>query len=287
MLNLDLTPDSLRRLAQGYFEYDDYIKNDHGVATKILSISDMHVPFQLPIELLSEHKNSIDILQINGDVVDSQSLSKFVKLYRTSPIEEIIQGRKYLIDLINYIQPKKVVCNFGNHDERLGVYLAKNLDCDISELLPLTSLEYIFEDGFTHYNRIVGEKTFYDPLINIFESVDIQFVHDWKCKIGKTWFVHPIAYRSGTLATCEKVKDYLQDTQKDSFDCVCVAHTHAVGDSKKGFIRLLEQGAYADVTKMRYADGRLCKPQKEGYAIICQDERGCIINEKTKVVVLN
>ena len=53
-----------------------------------------------------------------------------------------------------------------------------------------------------------------------------------------------------------------------------MAHTHSVGDTKKGFIRLLEQGAFADVTKMNYMDGRLAKPQKEGFAIICQDKDG-------------
>lgn len=34
-------------------------------------------------------------------------------------------------------------------------------------------------------------------------------------------------------------------------------------------------------------DGRLTKPQKEGFTIICQDKDGHLIESKTKVVTLN
>ena len=130
MLGLNITPDQLRKQAVGYEEYDNYIHGYQGVATTILSVSDLHVPFQLPYELLKDYRG-VDILQINGDVVDCQALSKFSKQYRISPMEEMIQGRQYLIDLIEYIRPKKVICNYGNHDKRFANYFAKNLDTDI------------------------------------------------------------------------------------------------------------------------------------------------------------
>lgn len=286
-LGLDVSADHLRKTAYGLIEYDEYIHSFGGVATTILSISDMHIPFELPINILSEYAGKIDILQINGDVVDCQSLSKFSKQYRISPMEEIISGRKYLIDLINYIKPKKVICNYGNHDKRLATYFAKNLDSDILELLPDTSLELIFEDGFRHYDKRLGTKVYYEPLANVFDDIEIVYVNDWKTKIGKTWFVHPLAFRQGILSTCDKAKDYLQDVDKESFDCVVMAHTHSVGDSKKGYIRLFEQGAFCDVEKMNYMDGRLTKPQKEGFAIICQDKEGNLIQDKSKVIILN
>lgn len=287
MLGLTITPDQLRKQAVGYEEYDDYIHGFSGVATTILSISDLHVPFQLPKELLSEYVNRVDILQINGDVVDCQALSKFSKQYRISPMEEMIQGRQYLIDLIEYIKPKKVVCNYGNHDKRFATYFAKNLDTDILELLPDTSLELIFVDGFRHYDKRSKSKVWYEPLCNVFDDVEIEYIDDWKTKIGKTWFVHPLAYRQGALSTAEKAKDYLQDKYKEPFDCLVMAHTHAVGDAPKGYIRLIEQGAFADVDKMNYMDGKLTKPQKEGFAIICQDKDGNLIQNKSKVTALN
>lgn len=287
LLGLDIHPDSLRKMAYGYIEYDDYVNGFNGVATTILSISDLHIPFQLPKEILSDYVSKIDILQINGDIVDCQALSKFSKQYRISPMEEIIEGRKYLIELINYIHPKKVICNYGNHDVRFANYFAKNIDTDILELLPNTSIELIFETGFKHYDKRNKTKIWYEPLKNVFDNIEIIYVDDWKTKIGKTWFVHPLAYRSGLLATCDKAKDYLQDTDKDGFDAVVMAHTHSVGDSKKGYIRLIEQGAFAYVDQMNYSDGRLTRPQKEGFAIICQDKNGYLIQDKTKVIVLN
>lgn len=259
----------------------------NGVALTILSISDLHIPFQLNYELLKDYRNKIDILQLNGDIVDCQALSKFSKQYRISPMEEIIQGRQYLIELINYLIPTKVVCNYGNHDKRFANYFSKNLDSDVLELLPDTSLELIFVDGFKHYDKRCGAKISYEPLKDIFEDIEIEYVDDWKCRIGKTFFVHPLAYRSGMLATADKAKDYLQDTYRESFDCVVMAHTHKVGDSSKGYIRLFEQGAFADVKKMNYVDGRLLPPQKSGFAIICQDEDGNLIQDKSKVITIN
>lgn len=256
-----------------------------GVATKILSISDLHIPFQLDYTLLKDYRN-VDILQINGDVVDCQALSKFSKQYRISPMEEIIQGRQYLIDLIEYIHPKKVVCNYGNHDKRFAAYFAKNLDSDILELMPDTSLELIFVDGFRHYDKRSKSKVWYEPLCNVFEDIEIEYVDDWKSKIGKTIFAHPLAYRSGMLATADKAKDYLQDTVKEPFDCVVMAHTHKIGYSKKGYIKLFEQGTFADVKKMDYVDGRLMAPQQSGFAFICQDKEGNLLHEKSRVIVL-
>ena len=76
-----------------------------------------------------------------------------------------------------------------------------------------------------------------------------------------------MAYRQGTLATCERAKNYLQETDKDGFDCVVMAHTHKVGDTKKGFIRLFEQGSCSHVEEMEYMDGRLTDPQKKALAL--------------------
>ena len=287
LLNIDMSADHLRKTAYGLIEYDDYIHGFGGVATTILSISDLHVPFQLPINTFSDYVGKVDILQINGDVVDCQALSRFSKQYRISPMEEMIQARQYLIDLIEYIKPKKVVVNFGNHDKRFANYFAKNLDTDALELLPDTSLELILVDGFKHYDKRSKTKTKYEPLIDVFDDIEIEYIDDWKCKIGKTWFVHPLAYRSGTLATCEKAMDYLHRTDRESFDCVVLGHTHAYGDTKKGFVRLLEQGACCYVEKMNYMDGRLTAPQKMGFAVVCQNENGDIINDKSKVIKLN
>ena len=104
-LNMNVSADHLRKTAYGIVEYDDYINGFTGVATRILSISDLHIPFQLPITTFCDYVGNVDILQINGDVLDCQSLSKFPKQYRISPMDEMVETRKYLLNLIEYIKP--------------------------------------------------------------------------------------------------------------------------------------------------------------------------------------
>ena len=287
LLGLDISADHLRKVAYGYIEYDNYIHGYDGVATRILSISDLHYPYQLPVTTFSDFIGKIDILNINGDVIDNQAISSFPKQYRLSPMEEMIGGRQYLIELIEYIKPKKVVVNYGNHDKRFANYLAKNLDTDLLELMPDTSLELIFIDGFHHYNKRTKSKTYYEPLYKVFSDIEIEYIDDWKCKIGKTWFMHPILYRKGTLATVEQAMNYLYKTDRETFDCVCLGHTHAVGDTEKGYVRLFEQGACCFVEKMNYMDGKLTNPQKKGFVLICQNENGDLIRDKSKVIVLD
>lgn len=286
VLGLDITKDQLRKQAVGYFEYDEYIHGYNGVANRILAISDLHIPFQLPKETFSQYVGVTDILVINGDILDCQALSKFPKMYRISPMEEIITARQYLIDLIGYISPKKVILTYGNHDIRMGSYFAKNLDSDILELQPNNAIELIVEDGFRHYDKMNKTKTYYPPLQEVID-IPIVYANDWKVKVGKTWFVHPLAYRSGILSTVAKAKSYLQDTDTEMFDAVIMAHTHKVGETKIGNVSLYEQGACCYVDKMSYTDGRMQQPQKEGFMFICQDEDGNLIKDKTKLIELN
>lgn len=275
----------VRRRMWGMYRMIELIEGKEEDCATILSISDLHIPFQLDYHLLADYKG-IDILQLNGDIVDCQALSKFSKQYRVSPMDEIIQGRQYLIELIEFLKPTKVVCNYGNHDKRFASYFAKNLDTDVLELMPNTSLELIFVDGFRHYNKREKTKVWYEPLCDVFDDIEIKFVDDWHCRIGKTIFAHPLAYRSGILATADKAKQYFQDTETEPFDTICMAHTHKIGDSMIGRIRLLEQGAFADVKAMNYVDGHLTPPQKAGFALITQDKDGNIVHEKSKVIMI-
>lgn len=275
----------VRRRMWGMWRMIQLIEDKQDDETIILSLSDLHIPFQLDFGILDRHKGA-DVLQLNGDIIDCQALSKFPKTYRVSPMEEIIQGRQYLIDLIEFLKPSKVVCNYGNHDKRFVQYFSKKLDTDILELMPNTSLELIFNDGFRHYDKRNGTKSWYEPLRNVFDEIEICFIDNWWCQIGKTIFAHPMAYSSGILATADRAKQYFQDTAETPFDCICMAHTHKIGDSMIGRIRLLEQGAFADVKQMNYMDGKLTPPQKAGYAVIVQDNTGSIIHEKSRVIMV-
>lgn len=257
-----------------------------GVKNRILCISDTHVPYQLPVNTFAEYAGVTDTLVLNGDIADCQAISKFPKTYRVSPMSELIQTRQYLIDLINYIAPQRVVINYGNHDIRFQQYLAKNLDTDILELMPKTALELIVTDGFNHYDKQAGTKTYYAPIQEVIEGVEIIYTDSWFCQIGETIFCHPSAFSSGILKTAEKAVQYFRN-EGHVFNALVMAHTHRVGEYKQGNTVLYEQGCCCDVTKQHYADGRLVSSQKEGYIYICHDDNGNVIREHSRLVEIN
>lgn len=233
MLGLDITPDQLRKQAVGYEKYDNYIKSDSGVATRILSISDLHYPFAKPLDVFHDYANRIDVLQLNGDILDCLQLSRFNKVYRQSPIEEIIEGRQYIIDLIELIKPKKVLVNHGNHELRMGQFLAKNLDNELQELMPETAFDYIFCDGFTHYDRKTKAKVKYAPLCEVFDDIDIEYTGTWYSQYKDVLFCHPKAFASNPLKTAEKALYWFRN-EGFSFGALIMSHTHRVGSYKIG-----------------------------------------------------
>ena len=285
---LEVSSSAYRKCYQYYMLMNNALKakGESTIATRILSVSDTHVPFQLPIETLSAYKGRVDILQLNGDICDCQAISKFGKVYRVSPMEEIIEARKYVMDMIEYIQPKKVVVTYGNHDIRFQNYLAKNLDNEMIELMPKTSLELIFVDGFNHYNKREGTKSWYAPIQQLFPYVEIDYVDDWWAQIGDTIFAHPSAFSSGVLKTAEKAMYFFRN-EGMIFSELVMAHTHRVGEYYIGNTRIIEQGAFSDVSKNNYNNGRLYNSQKEGFVYLCQDINGKTIREKTELVALN
>jgi hypothetical protein len=286
MLGLNITPDQLRKIAVGYAEYDDYLNGNSGVATTILSISDLHIPFQKPLETFEKYAGKIDVLQLNGDLIDCMALSRFTKTFRVSPVEEMIVCRQYLIDLITMIRPKKVLANDGNHEIRLGATLAKNLDNELQELMPESALEYIFMDGFTHYDRKTHAKTKYAPLCEVFDDIDVEYTGTWYSQYKDVIFCHPKAFCSNPMKTAEKALYWFRN-EGHVFRSLIMSHTHRLGSYKIGNSMIYEQGCCCDTSRMRYNDGQLINSQKEGYIVVCLDKDGHVIEEKTKIVSLN
>lgn len=266
-------------------EYERKQSSSH-IANRILAISDLHVPFQLPVDTFASYAGKVDTLVLNGDIGDCQAISKFPKTYRVSPMEELIQARMYLIDLIAMLHPKMVVCTFGNHDIRFQHYLAKNLDTDILELMPQTSLELILVDGFRHYDKRSLTKVYYPPLQEVLNDVDVQYADRWFCQIGDTIFCHPYTFSSGIMQTANKAMQYFRNEGYD-FKQLVMAHTHRIGSYKIGNTMLYEQGCCCDVDKLHYGDGKLVSSQKEGFLYFGQDSLGNTIIPTVNLVPLN
>lgn len=275
----------LRKLAYGIYAYTDYLNGNEGkhVASRILCISDIHIPFNLPIDTYEKYKGNIDVLILNGDVIDMQGISKFPKLYRVSPMEEIIQGRSYIISLIEYLKPKTVIGINGNHEIRFGNYLAKNLDTDVLELMPNSPIELIFMDGFNWYNKREKSKTKYPPLTEVFPDINFIYPDDWKYQVGDTIFCHPLAFSSQPLKTGQKAYNWFLENGY-LFENMIVAHTHKVGHYVISNKKIYESGCCADIKKNNYSDGKLTTTQSCGYVYLEQNVKGSTIDIKQELI---
>ena len=279
--------DVARRMFYGAKKVIDAIEEDEERVnedeTRILCISDMHIPFNRDIKEFFKYKGKVDTLVLNGDIIDNYSMSNFTKMYRLSLVEELIQARELLIELIEEIKPKKVTVVTGNHEIRLGKKIADKIGSDLLDLMPRDALAFLFDTGFNYYDRIKKCKTVYTP---IDEEVDceINYVGNFWTKEGKTIFVHPQAFKGTTLGTVGKAYDYFTAIGED-FQSIIMAHTHKLGMYVMNDKYLYEQGTCANLNHMDYQDLKLPKSsQVNGYMYIIQDKDGNLIYDKTKLI---
>ena len=279
--------DVARRMFYGAKKVIDAIEEDEERVnedeTRILCISDMHIPFNRDIKEFFKYKGRVDTLVLNGDIIDNYSMSNFTKMYRLSLVEELIQARELLIELIEEIKPKKVTVVTGNHEIRLGKKIADKIGSDLLDLMPRDALAFLFDTGFNYYDRIKKCKTVYTP---IDEEVDceVNYVGNFWTKEGKTIFVHPQAFRGTTLGTVGKAYDYFTAIGED-FQSIIMAHTHKLGMYVMNDKYLYEQGTCANLNHMDYQDLKLPKSsQVNGYMYIIQDKDGNLIYDKTKLI---
>lgn len=286
MLGLKITPDQLRKQAVGYEKVYNYFTgtNETAIVTRILSISDSHVPFNLPIDYFKKYANRVDILVFNGDIEDCWSCSVFPKEYRIGLADEMILTRNYIIDVINMIKPKEVIVIMGNHEFRLKKYLTDKLNEDILTITPDSPLELIVNKGFHVKDRFNRTETWYSPLSEMLKEHGVNILYDgswWKI-IGHVIFAHPLAYSSGMLKTTEKATNFFLRENRE-FTAICLGHTHKLGSYKQGGIQMYEQGCCCDLSKLDYNNGKLIIPGQNGFIYLCLDKNGDIIEDKSKL----
>lgn len=257
------------------------------VSQRVLALSDFHIPFHLPVKTFDKYRGDVDILVLNGDVLDCQSISSFPKKYRVSLIDEMIEARRYIIELIDTIRPRRVVITKGNHEYRLLRYLSERINEDLMSLMPDSPMDLIVNDGFKNNDRMNKTEVYYPPLKNLYDEqgIAIEYAGEWYCRIGNVIFAHPLAYSGSIMKTTEKAVTFFSRCESTrSFTAVVMAHTHKVGFYKVGDIKMYEQGCCCNLNQLDYADGRLQDPQQNGYMYIALNENGDIIEGKTKLI---
>jgi predicted phosphodiesterase len=161
-----------------YYYKKEKEKYDLENNVRILDISDLHIPFNLPIEVYKKYIDKVDILVINGDLIDCYAMSKFTKMFRQPLIDELIKAREFCIELVNLIKPKKVIVVSGNHEIRLGKQIADKIGTDLLDLLPTDAMAFLFDTGFNHHNHQTKVKTVYTPLDEVFAEIGIECIYE-------------------------------------------------------------------------------------------------------------
>jgi len=252
--------------------------------TKILVISDQHYPFNLPIDIYKDYAGKVDVLAINGDFLDCYSLSKFVKKYRVPFIEELIGARLFMIELIKYINPKKVLINYGNHSARLLPSISEKMQPELMALMPKTPLSLLIDSGFYNYDHRNKTKTFHEPISKVFNNIEVVYTDDWWCRVGNTIMAHPAAFNQGILKTTEKAYLYFLQKGENPFDCIVLSHTHHQGVGRYVSTFLYETGCTCQ--EMDYVESKLIRPAEVGFAYIVQDKDGNFLYDESKLICL-
>ena len=95
---------------------------------KILIMSDIHVPFHsmeaLTAAIQFGKENNVDTVLLNGDTLDFYRLSRFtVDPLKVDFISEINSAKQFLSSLKESLPEAKIFFKYGNHEERLEIYL--------------------------------------------------------------------------------------------------------------------------------------------------------------------
>lgn len=265
-------------------------EREHGseyVAERILVLGDFHVPYNYPVNTFKEYAGKVDVLVLNGDIMDCQSISAFPKKYRINFVEEMKLARQLIIDLIEVIMPKKVVITKGNHEHRMIRYLSDKINEDLMNLMPDSPMDLIVNDGFKDNDRMLRTETYYPALKDLYidQGISIYYNGNWHCREGNVIFVHPLTYSASMMKTVEKAVSYFSRcSEYRGFTSVVMGHTHKVGFYKLGDISMYEHGCLCYLDKLDYADGKLQDPQQNGFMYICLNKDGNIIENKTKLI---
>lgn len=237
--------------------------------TKILTLSDLHFPFQnqeLIDEIVEEHSDA-DILVLNGDLLDGYAASSFGK-NKTVPMHlEYTMGLDFVFKMSKLFPQVYLVR--GNHEVRVERYMTSRLDPNMSmfgikDALSYLASGYVFDKDGNPKGILNMDNVFYNLTGN-----------PWILQLNKTVFLHPNCFTSGPFKTVMSACDYLQNfLDWGSYDSVVMGHTHQLGKTVYRGKLLMEQGCLVKVMDYN-RNGKFTKtPSTLGYAVIYQDSDG-------------
>lgn len=252
-----------------YYEISDYFRNTYGISMhpesirywitrkdkpkltkvekleqngveKVLVLSDLHCPYHREdiLDIVEKHKDEINMIIFNGDIVDCKPISKFVELGRGSLIDEMASTHELLKQIDDMTPTIKKVMTLGNHENRMGKYMASKAN-ELNDLHTDNILREIVE-GFKKVDHEKGQVTYYNPLENY------QVVDNWFYEYNGMICCHPLSFSKIPARTAYNAVEYFV-RNGFTFDACLVAHTHHIGSCK-------------NLGKFTVETGCLCKP---------------------------
>ena len=243
---------------------------------KILSLSDLHAPFEnydILVDALENHSDA-DILVINGDFLEQYAVSKWGKtktLLLEWEYKVAIEWMKVFSDMFEEVHLVR-----GNHDDRLKKYLADSIDPMVGFMVNDDVLSKIAEGyDFNEEGKLVQTHNFN----NVYYEGGLL---GWYTKIGQCIFAHPSAFSGVPMRTVISTATSFENTE--DFQAIVIGHTHKIGKLIWKDKLLMEQGCCC--VPMDYqSDGKIkYLPQSFGYAIVIMDENGNVDFDQSNVI---
>lgn len=239
-------------------------------ARKIITFSDLHVPFFLweDMKVALQTHSDANVVVLNGDILDAYIFSTFSKSKRIAALKEYISA----FDLVKILSDsfESVVIVSGNHDYRTSRAVANSgLAKEATQVLRPDLLARIANgEELNEYAELVEKHSF--------DNVHYQKQDSWYVRIGKTIFCHPSGFGSKYPgATVVKLLDHFSARMhEDDFDSIVVGHTHKVYKGVVSGKLLIEQGAMAHSLPYQFKPDLRFKNAINGYAVIYQDSDG-------------
>lgn len=249
--------------------------------TRIISISDLHVPFcreDLVKDIVSKH-SGCDICVVNGDLFDNYIISTFPKQKEIPFAIEYAAVMEIVLDLSSHFG--KVILVDGNHDAgRFSREIGK-LNSSIKFLLKSSPLQYIAEGrNFSAKGEDLG--TINLPNVEYAGNMGMG----WYTRVGQAIFAHKTrGFRKAPMANAIHMVDWFI-RRGTKFQCLVSGHSHKVGLVPYLGKIVIDQGALCLPMEYEKNGGCTMSPPDLGYAIVDLDTRGNVDPETTRPVFL-
>lgn len=282
--------DTIRKMAKDHIKSTDEIKEKaFGTipkkAERILVISDLHIPFELQgvDQLVSNMSNDFDTLIVNGDLLDTYSMSTFSKEADIPLYSEVQRGLEYLSKWVKLYD--KVIFNKGNHEMRIENYIGKN--DKINRLQFMTEfdvLSFMVRELQVHsmYEHYDNPEEQIKEMINMTEK--IIYTHSTALKYGDAVIAHPTSFSSVPSRTITLAVDHYYSRIKD-LRAVIIGHTHHVAKIVRNGVLGIESGCLCGTLPYELKGNiNLTKPTN-GFVVLAQYDKVTDVNSTNYFVL--